>query len=347
MISQVFKVDYATLLLGADSEAGVDNERLTLSGEALELARTFDRIAESSTESHSLHCKVLGFEGRQLKRRAADRPNRNPAVIIDFDQNDWMPSLDEVLRNLVTPSAKESLRQASFDYIENARDALIALSDGDAVIDAFLAWIRSNELRVYHGSRLTDNDVQDVLSEGLRPLNIGDRLKWLRSEFPEIDGAISPAEADEVIRREMLSVRENQVHASLSRQAVLTEYEYLDGSEFDRRFLQWAGHSDLVELLKQRGKSRLVTLKVPGDEALTAMHPIFPIEHLREKGEYPNLVEELLSEYAWHLHDPTSERETVDSCLMFLRPVPSDWIESVEIIETGSLSGTKVTSPRR
>lgn len=260
-------------------------------------------------------------------------------LIIDFDADEWMPDLEEALGDLLPPDIVSKLRERGFQYKEDALDALEQETDIEAVIDTTLEWIRSNRVRIFHGTRLTDEEAETIQGTGMRPLAVADRVAWLRATIPGLRHVL----ADEFVRNSIgkggLEHRENQFHAAISLKELLTGYDYLFlGSEFDRRLLEFAGRDDLVPLLTSRGKPRVIKIVIPGGEALDAMHPFFPIEFTRENDRYPNFVRDLLKEYAWMLSKPAYKRGGVDSCLLFRRPIPGEHIESVEVVEEKAIA---------
>lgn len=255
-------------------------------------------------------------------------------LIIDFDTDDWMSDLDVVLSDLLPLETKTNLKNQDFEYKEDALDALEVATDIEGVIDATLKWIRNNRVRTFHGTRLTDDEADRVRESGLRPLAVAERVEWLKAAFPELNDVLTDGFVRHSISKGSLQYREGQVHAAISLKELTSGYDYLFlGSEFDRRLFEHAGRGDLVPLLTSRGKPRVIKIVIPGDEALDAMHPFFPIEFTRESDRYPNLVRDLLTEYAWVLSKPHYRRVGVDSCLLFKRPIPAHQIEAVVAVE--------------
>lgn len=251
-------------------------------------------------------------------------------MIIDFDSNDWMHPLEMALGPLVNAEMKEMLLHSTFEYTDDALTSFAAETDIDAVIDKTVAWIGDNQVRAYHGTRLTAPEAVALSTAGLRPLNITERVQWIRDNFPEIDQALTPELVQKAMMEGMLEHRANQVHAAISKKQMLKGYDYLvKGSEFDRRLIEYAGLDHLVGLLTSRGKPRLVKLVFPGAEALDHMH-FFPMEQCRRDNGYPNLVREMLEEYVWQLHQPLSERQLVDACLFIKSAVPCEYVEGIE-----------------
>lgn len=255
-------------------------------------------------------------------------------TIIDFDTNDWMPSLEAALGNLVPSDLRSRIASTDFNFQEDALAALEASTDIDAIIDATLAWIETCHVRIYHGTRLTDDDANRVKQIGLKPLVVEERVAWLRAAVPELSDILTVELVENAIAEGSLSYRGNQVHAAISLKLMNEGYDYLlKGSEFDRRLLEYAGREDLVPVLTSRGSARLVKIVVTGREALEGMHPIFTIADVRMMERYPNFVRELLSEYLWALCHPDSDRHGIDACLMFKRSIPGSQIEDIVKID--------------
>lgn len=255
-------------------------------------------------------------------------------MIIDFDSNDWMAPLGDALRNSVPQGRRDALPAAQIRYTDDALDILVDETSASRVVDTTLAWIRSNSLRVFHGTRLTDEEAEAMKTDGMRPLSVDGRIDWLRHTFPQLAAILTEDFVSKAMDAGQMRYRDSQVHAAISRREMFSGYDYLqEGSEFDRRLLEWGGRPDLVATLKSRGRPRLVSLVVPGDEALAAMHPIFSIDDVRTNDTYPNLVRQLLQAWAWELHRPGAPREGVDACLMFKAAVPGEFVEDIIAVE--------------
>lgn len=255
-------------------------------------------------------------------------------MIIDYDTTDWMPSLEAALGDLIPTDVRSRIAAAEFGFQEDALAALEESTDIEAVIDATLSWIEASDVRIYHGTRLTDAEVTVLPKTGMQPLVLDKRIDWLRTAVPELSDILTADLVAKAIAEGFLNYRENQVHAAISRKLMDRGYDYLlKGSEFDRRLLECAGREDLVPILTNRGRARLIKIVVTGREALEAMHPIYTIEDVRRTDRYPNFVRELLSEYLWALCHPDRERHGVDACLMFRRGIPGSQIEDIVTID--------------
>jgi hypothetical protein len=254
-------------------------------------------------------------------------------MIIDFDTNDWLPFLHSALEAVVSETAKAVLRRSTFEYRDEALRRLVELVDREALVDLTLTWLRGNHVRAYHGTRLTDDEVGSIEASGLQPLDHEARIARLRKCLPGFDQVLTDDWVANAMAAGSLVHRQGQVHAAISRHEMLSGYDYLfEGSEFDRRLLEYGGRPDLVEVLTTRGKPRLIKIVLTGDEALEGMHPFFPLDFTRENDGYPNLVRQLLEVYAWYLHDPTAKRLGLDACFFYKRALGPEKIEGIETI---------------
>ena len=73
--------------------------------------------------------------------------------MIDFDSvHDWFPNLSGLLNDHVPAEVIARIQTASLEFFEDARKLLFQLADREAIIDATLAWIRSDTIVGYHGT---------------------------------------------------------------------------------------------------------------------------------------------------------------------------------------------------
>lgn len=255
--------------------------------------------------------------------------------VIEYDKSDWISDLKTNLGNVLSITVLDALSAAKLEYRENALEELeiILGHDTETLIDQTINWVKSKTFRVFHGTRLTDAEVEAVLRDGLVALDKESRIDWLYQEYPEIEEKLPRSEASEIAHWSNIGGRENQVHVAISRQLMLYEYDYLfQGSEFDRRFLEHGKLDEVLSAIKQRGKPRLISVLLSGESALAGAHPIFSIEDVRANDRFPNFIRELLTELAWQLYKPGDKRYNPDCCMMFHHSIPSSWIERIETV---------------
>jgi hypothetical protein len=262
--------------------------------------------------------------------------------LLDFDEiDDWAPKLAAALKDHVPDTVRSRIAVRALEYIEDARDVLFELADRDAIIDATLAWVRSSMLAGYHGTRLTDAEVDLVLAMGLLPLKAEarrDRLIRALSPHPrwgEVAGLL-----DETIRThgqgERAGRREDQVHLTLSRSGLTNGFNHYltHGAEFDQHVAHALLGQEGQDLLGRDGVPRVVQVAVPGAVALDAAHPFFDIDHLRANGDVPNVVDQFLKAWSYRLAHPGFQARTleVDCGLFFRSAVPASWVVNVETL---------------
>ncbi len=266
--------------------------------------------------------------------------------MIDFDKiDDWAPSLTRALEAQLPPDVAETLKRRAPEFVDDALSIIFESGKRNLIIDATLDWIRSTNIVAYHGSKLLEEDVVSIRTNGLIPLVATQRRDRLvralstHARWPKVE-----ARLDYEIRAhssgEHQGGREGQVHLTLSRAALVIDFNhYLSGgSEFDQNVAQALLGDDGPMLLARDGTATLVRVIVPGPEALTAAHPIFSIERVRRQGDLPNIVKEFLETWAYKLAHPTfqSSIHKPDCGLVFRNAVPPDWIWDIETDPTAN-----------
>lgn len=264
-------------------------------------------------------------------------------MTIDFDEiDDWIEQLRERLRPHMQSDAERQITALKLKYVEDARDALLKLGDRDAIIHATLDWILENRLAAFHGTRLTDEEVQSVLKQGLRPLDPNCRkvrLERALSKHPRWSECV--CRLDEELSRcasgRDFGVRVGQVHLTLSQAGLKKGFNHylIFGAEFDQHVAQALLGEEGLKCLARDGKPRVVRVQVPGKDAITAAHPYFSVAMMRERGELPNIVNQFLQAFAFRLIRPNFQAETLllDCGMVFERIVPPDWGIEVETLE--------------
>jgi hypothetical protein len=262
--------------------------------------------------------------------------------MIDFDEiDDWAPELSDVLSQWVPRTFERRVADAAPEYVEDALDLLFESAGRDAVIDATLAWICSSTVAGYHGSRLSDEEVESVRSIGLIPLQAETRRDRLVR-------ALSPHPRWREVADRLTSVlqnhgpggaagrREGQAHLTLSRCGLVDGFNHYltHGSEFDQHAAHELLGADGKELLAKDGKPTVLRVAVPGPRALDAAHPHFGVDDMRTRGEVPNLVREFLEAWSYKLAHPAFRSRTlkVDCGMVFRSTIPAAWIVGIATV---------------
>lgn len=259
--------------------------------------------------------------------------------IIDFDEiNNWSTKLTAALRAHLPDSIARMLQSEQPEFVEDARDLLFDLTDRESIVDATLTWIRSVAIAAYHGSRLIEEEIASIRTEGLIPLKAGARRQRLMR-------ALSPHPRwNEVVGKLDVTIndhgpggaagrREGQVHLTLSAAGLLNRFNHYltHGAEFDQRVAYTLLGPDGKQLLAHDGKATIIRVAVPGARALEAAHPHFSIDDLRARGDLPNLVSEFLEAWSFRLAHPEFQSRSlkIDCGLVFRETVPATWIADI------------------
>lgn len=255
--------------------------------------------------------------------------------MLDFDDIDnWAPKLGTALRPYIPDAIERKFVEAAPQY-EDALDLLFELTDRNEVIDTVLVWLRSQEILGYHGSRLTDTEIDSVRENGLIPLKAETRrTRLLRALSPHPRWADMEAQLDIAIHAcgqgNCAGHREGQVHLTLSKSGLINEFSHYltHGSEFDQHVAHKLLGTEGKELLARDGKPRIIQIVVPGTAALDAAHPYIDIDDIRAKGDLPNLGDQFLKSWSYRLAYPSFQSRTlgVDCGMVFHKAVPASWV---------------------
>ena len=264
--------------------------------------------------------------------------------MLDFDNIDyWAPRLTAVLRPHVPNSIEQKLGEATqeYEYIKDVQDRFFELTDREAVIKAVVAWLRSNEIAGYHGSRLTNEEIHSVQETGLIPLEAETRRdRLIRALSPHPKWQEVKAKLDETIlaygQGNRAGHREGQVHLTLSRGGLIQGFNHylIYGSEFDQHVAQDLLGTEGKELLASYGQPRVFQVAVPSDLALDAAHPSYSVEDFLSRGDTPNMVRQFLEAWVCRLVYPSFQSQTlkVDCGMVFRQAIPTPWITGFETL---------------
>jgi hypothetical protein len=213
--------------------------------------------------------------------------------------------------------------------------------DRGRVIKAVGAWIEGQHVAAYHGSRLTEQEVECVRAHGLKRLRATDRTDRLRailSEHPlwanvadQLEAAVQAYGA-----RNRGGHREGQVHATLSQSGLLHGFNHYltHGSELDQRVAHHLLDEEGKVLLANYGQPVIFRLSVPGPQALSASNPWGLLS-----GEMLNLVRQFLRAWSYWLAVPefTTSSLRVDCGFLFNPDISPRWLVETEWV---TLPGT-------
>ena len=270
-------------------------------------------------------------------------------MVIDFDNMDeWEPLLSERLNTLVPTAVVDKFRIAAPETIQDALDLLLDSTCRKAVIDATVEWVRSVTIVGYHGTRLTEAEVESIRSKGLLPLKIVDRRTRIQRAlsnhkcWPQVADKLDET-LERLARGKHGTYREGQVHLTLSLSGLINGFkQYLTrGSDVDWHIASELLGKEGMELLKEDGGPWLIKVVLPGDKALaaahtTAGHTAESVEQRQARGKVPHLACEFLASWSYRLADPGFQCSSWyrDCGMILYSKVPPHWI-----IEIGTPQG--------
>lgn len=267
------------------------------------------------------------------------------ARIIDFDRiEDWEPWLDQIMASIGPNGMIDRLRAATPEYIEDARDAVTAEVGRDKLVDELSSALAPFEARVFHGTRVTPNDLISIRRNGLRALHLSERrdaLTEIFSQHPDWHKVESGLDAQlrrfgpEWKRSGAGRREDDSVHVCLSRAGLLhgCNHYLTHGAEVDGHIAHALfGNESAHALLASARAAKIISFVVLFDEAARAANPWgCPRDSL------PDLVRLIVSAWAYRKaypnFAPASQRFT--AALRFPAPVGPERlvIEDVEDAE--------------
>lgn len=248
--------------------------------------------------------------------------------LIDYDDIDgWEQGLTDELTQLLPISFAEDIARLNPQYVEDARSYLLKAANRNEVIERTLSWLERNDIKAYHGTRLDQQDLDDVRKNGLIPLVAEDREPRLRralSKHPRWSDAVARLTESIVAHGlgEKAGNRLGQLHLTISRSGLENGFNHYitHGSEFDQRVAQHLLGDSGVDLLRADGIPVIVEVAIPGEQALRAAHPHFTVEDIKKMGEIPNIASEFLGAWAYRkAHPAFSPTALQTDCGLVLR----------------------------
>jgi hypothetical protein len=263
--------------------------------------------------------------------------------MIDFDAVEyWESDLADALRGTVSDQVRLRVASAKPEFVEDARDVLFSLAPKRKIVDATLAWIRSNDLLAYHGTRLAPHEVHSIQATGLRPLKAEDREPRLARALSSHPRWLEMAPLlPDAIRAHgewnAAGHREGQVHLTLSGSGLTNSFNHYltHGSEFDQHVAFKLLGKEGADLLALDGSPMIVKVALSGTAALDGAHVHFTVEDMLRMNEVPNVVKEFLETWAFRLAFPGYRPKHVDCGIWFRSVIPASQIIAVESLSLG------------
>lgn len=199
------------------------------------------------------------------------------APVIDYDLlDDWGQRIGQVIAALGDDLTVADLAATMPEFIEDARGWLYERLGRERVLDAVAGALQGANVRLYHGTRLTDADVEQVRQQGLKPLRLADRRSTLvqvlsqHPRWPEVASRLDDA-IDAFGARAWAGRREDGcVHACFSRSGLLlgcNHYLAL-GAEVDKHIgHRLFGDNSADQLLRAHRRPYVISFDVDFDLA--------------------------------------------------------------------------------
>jgi hypothetical protein len=229
--------------------------------------------------------------------------------IIDFDEiSAWGPLIDAAMAEILPSTTIADLKTANLEFIDDASKFILSRLDHVQVSNHLAYRLNAFYVRVYHGTRLSDVELNNVRSNGLKPLRLLDRRSALVSAF---SGHPKWRETEKKLDDALIAygsgaragVREDGcIHVCFSRLDLLRGCgHYLaHGAEVDQH-IAWSLFNDKsgVRCLTKSRQPYLITFLASFNDAAHAANPYgFPSDGL------PSLVGLLFDAWASQKADP-------------------------------------------
>jgi hypothetical protein len=255
--------------------------------------------------------------------------------VIEFDRIDeWGPLLTAVVERIAPSGFLAGLRRSKPKYIEDARNHVVAAIGRQRLVEALNRELESCSLRVFHGTRVTGAEINQIRTEGLRALRLADRRASLIAVFSQHRdwSAVKEALLDEQLHRfgpgwqkAGAGRREDDsIHVCLSRAGLLLgcNHYLTHGAEVDQHiadalFPDGSG----LDLLKCNRRAKLVSFTTPFAEAARAANPFgFPSHEL------PALLRLMIGAWAYKTAEPAFSvaNQRYSEALRFPAPIEAD-----------------------
>ena len=212
---------------------------------------------------------------------------------VDYDELDkWGPWVgDAITKRAITKRAGrrliQELSRSAPEYIEDARDWLYNRLGGKYVVDAVSRDLNFSHVRLFHGTRLTDAELDQVRREGLKPLRLADRMPHIADVFQthprwgEVKAGLAEAVQAFGPGAEAGLREDGCVHFCFSRSSLLLgcSHYLTHGAEVDNHIgYRLFGDHSASRLLRENRKPYLISCDVPFEVAAQGSHALGELE---------------------------------------------------------------------
>jgi hypothetical protein len=257
-------------------------------------------------------------------------------VVFEFDKHEgWEPLFQEWMQE-IAPAALMQDAARRQEYHEDARDIFIDAIGKIELADFLAKKLRGHSVKIFHGTRVSDQTLGDIKSEGLKPLNLRSRKATLVAELQSHPNwAALHNRLDSILHkygsgweRGGAGKREDDgVHVCLSRNALLRgcNHYLTHGAEVDNLIARdlFSDESGIALLARSR-KPFLVSFVLSFEEAEVAANP-----YNSSYETLPFITEKFLAAWAFRLSEPAW--------------TPSQSLDSIALRVPGSVESDRLT----
>ena len=256
--------------------------------------------------------------------------------VIDYDQIDeWGPWIGVMVAEIASSEIGKAILESEPVYLEDAGAFLCDRIGRGRLIEHLAMRLAPYAVRMYHGTRVTDAELESIRTEGLKPLKLVDRKPALAAIFGEHPKwAEAKPHFEAVLHKfgpgEGAGPREdNCVHFCFSRTGLVRgcNHYLTHGAEVDRHIVHHLfGDEIALDLLRTHRRAKLVTFLSPFPKAAQAANPWgFPSEDL------PSLLGMLINAWGYRQAHPAFTVVSQRDCTAarFEGPILASQIERI------------------
>ena len=261
---------------------------------------------------------------------------------IDIDSDNWLARFDRSIQPILDGCDVDAVLAENYQYREMYLDQIFSLIDKCALFEKANKWARRQKFWLRHGTRLHQDEFQNVVSYGLIPLKEQSRFSGLARIVEEVSDAsqkkLNLARLDDSIKKHADRDR-GAIYFSLSGKFLLlrpaSHYLYY-GSEF--------GLVVLGESIGSAGKSKFREMTLPTivsyifrGSQLTSKKSIDEIEETLNNGNSPEFENLLLNIWLlWKLgYGPDDDRWEFEYCYIHRGSLPGSGVpDNVRIVDS-------------
>lgn len=269
--------------------------------------------------------------------------------VIDFDQiAEWNAWFTDAIVEIAPLGFLEELARGNPKYMEDSREVVTSRIGKDRLTEHLMSSLAEYRVRVYHGTRLDPDQLENIRQIGLRPLRLMDRkptIVRIASRHPnwsEVEQKL-----DHILQQFGPGGRaghreDDSVHVCFSRSGLIhgCNHYLTHGAEVDNHVFDALFGDTGRDYLPAQRQPALISFEPNFGEAVRSANPWGV-----SRGELPSLVNLLLCSWAYRQSHPEFETGSLEDCTAarFERPIPAAEITGIEVLDDTALEPRKAT----